>query len=342
MLSNLLRPFILARLLSGAAVASLAIVALFVTWQVLRRFELNQTSEAQLQLERRAELSATVMQTALGISVFNLALTALTADHLSEAIRGAMCAYGVFSANAHGFLPLWTSLAAATACVLWLALHRLDLALPEPRLTRRKFVALLAVAPLLLIDLWATLAWAFDLDLGVVATCCSATIDRAGVQTFGADPSAGRATLYYAAVAILTLTIASLALLRRRPSRPLAWISALLSAASAGVSLPAIIGYVAPHVYENPRHLCPFCLLHADAWGIGWPLFGALFAGAASGLSLAVLESQRRASGDGAAVSALEARVARLSLWSFAIVLTLFIVPVVRYAIISGGASLFG
>jgi len=342
MLTNLLIPFLLARLLSGISVSALVVVALFVAVRVLRRFRLGETSEGQLLLERRAELVATLVQAALGMAIFNLALTVLAADHLSQAIRGAMCAYGVFSSNDLGFLPLGTSALAALACVLWLTLHRLDLALPDPRLTRRKFIALFIVGPLVLLDLWATLAWACDLDLGVVATCCSASIDQAGTQTFGAAPMGGRVTLYYAALATLALAVLALFALYRRPGRVRAWTAAALAALSVALCLPAIVGYVAPHMYENPRHLCPFCLLHADALGIGWPLFGALFLAGSLGLSLVVLESQRRRAADDAIVSALEARVAKVAMLGFVITFVLCVFPVARYAWISGGAPLFG
>ncbi|NOY90833.1 MAG: hypothetical protein GXP55_06435 [Deltaproteobacteria bacterium] len=342
MLTNLLRPWILARLLSGISVGALTLMALFVAWRVLREFRPQETSEGQLLLERRAELVATVVQAALGLSVFNLALTVLAADHLSGAIRGAMCAYGVFSANDLGFLPLGTSALASLGCVLWLVLHRLDLALPDPRLTRRKFMALFIVGPLILLDLWATLSWAFDLDLGVVATCCSTSIDRAGVQTLGAAPMGGRVTLYYLALATLALSVLALVALARRAGRPRALLAAALSALSVALSLPAIVAYVAPHVYENPRHLCPFCLLHADAWGIGWPLFASLFLGGSLGLGLVVLESQRRLVSDDELLATHEARIARLAALAFVITFLLCVFPVAHYAWISGGASLFG
>jgi len=47
------------------------------------------------------------------------------------------------------------------------------------------------------------------------------------------------------------------------------------------------VGVVAPYALATPGHLCPFCLLHAQGGWLGWPLFGALFAGTVTGLAWA-------------------------------------------------------
>ena len=69
MLTNLLRPWILARLLSGAAVLALVIYGAVVAWRVLKHWRVGKSSEGQLALERRAELVATIVQVALSIAV---------------------------------------------------------------------------------------------------------------------------------------------------------------------------------------------------------------------------------------------------------------------------------
>src|SRR6185437_13206304 len=73
----------------------------------------------------------------------------------------------------------------------------------------------------------------------------------------------------------LAVILALLASRRPRPS---------LVVASAGASLLALpfalaasVLEVAPHAFELPQHVCPFCLLRPSAWGLGYPLFGAIF-----------------------------------------------------------------
>lgn len=341
MLTNLLRPWILARLLSGAAVLALVVYGAVIAARVLRHWRVGKSSEGQLALERRAELVATIVQVALSIAIVDLALTVLTADRLTDSISGAMCAYGVLDASPWGFVALTLSGLAAGACALWVVLHRLDLELKAPVLTKRKFVGLFVLAPLLAADLFATLRWALDLDMQVVASCCSIGLDGAlgSSGAAGGGPHTLAAGLGFAFTVLAALTAAWA---WRRPSRAAAYAAAISSALGLAAAFPAVLWFVAPHAYETPHHLCPFCLLHADVYGIGWPLFGALFGAAVSGLALGLVELQRGASGDGAVVSALERRLGGAAAigWVAAILLAAF--PVVRFAVISGGASLFG
>ncbi len=340
MLTNLLRPWILARLLSGTAALALALLGLIVAWRVLRFWRVGATSEGQLALERRAELVAALMQVALGVALSNVALTVLSADRLTHSIRGAMCAWGVFDASPWGFWALATSGAAAAACALWVILHRLDLRLAKPTLTRRKFMALFVVVPLIALDLGVTALWVVDLDMQVVASCCSVGLDDA----LGSDPSGSggpRALAAWVALGAAGVAATSALLTWRRPGRVIAGITALSSAAAGVLALPAILGYVAPHAYESPHHLCPFCLLHADVWGIGWPLFAFLFAAAITGVAIGVVESQRKASGEPDPLDALERQLGGWSAACWILTISLAAAPVVRYAALTGGASLF-
>jgi hypothetical protein len=339
-ITNLLRPFLLARLVSGAAVAILCAYALVIAWRVLARWRVGATSEGQLALERRAELVAAVVQGALAIAIVDLALTVLAADRLAPSIRGAMCAWGVLVANEWGFVALGASVVTAIACALWVVLHRLDLRLAKPVLTRRKFVSLFAIAPIVMIDLAVTVAWALELDMQVIASCCSVGLDEAlGTRT--ADGGPRDAALYFGLATAIGAAISAV-IVWRRPSRSTAIVAALASVVAAVAALPAIVWVVAPHAYETPHHLCPFCLLHADVLGIGWPLFAALLGAAICGSALFVVEAQRRASGEPVAIAAMEQRLARSAAVLWIAALCLAAAPIVRYAVVSGGASLFG
>lgn len=341
MITNLLRPAILARLLSGAAVAILCAFALVVAWRVLSAWRVGATSEGQLALERRAELCAAVVQAALVAAVIDLALTVLAADRLTHSIRGAMCAWGVFDASRYGFAALGVSALVAAACALWVVLHRLDLALERPALTKRKFLALFALAPLVWIDLALTTLFVLDLDMRVVASCCSVGLDDAlgGTARASAGPHELAASLGLGAALV---AIAASLIAWRRAGRGWSLAAALASPLALAAAIPAVLFYVAPHAYETPHHLCPFCLLHADVLGIGWPLFGALFAAAVCGLGVGVVEAQRRASGEPSALAAMERRLSGWAAVLWMVALALGAAPVVRYAWITGGASLFG
>lgn len=340
-LSNLLRPFLLARFSAGLTATTVVLVGLVIGWRVLRYFKIGRTSEGQLALERRAELVATLVEVALAATILGLLLSLVAADRMTSSIRGAMCAWGVLDASPWGFRSLGISVLAALGCTLFIVIHRLDLRLHKPTLTRAKFAALFAVAPLVLADFVAVTAYTLDLDLRVTASCCSTGLDRA-VAMAGADGGGPReiAVLVFVTSTLLAIAIAWLG--RTRPSKRKALTLASVSFIASLSALPSIVWWVAPHVYETPTHLCPFCLFHPDAFGIGWALFPAWFAATALGLSSGLVGALERPSGEPHTVRHMQAQLSWATAMAWTWVLFVSLAPVVRWSFVSGGASLFG
>lgn len=346
MFENLLHPTLLARVLAGLAALGVTLVAAAVGVRVLRassgeHSDADAHSEARIALERRAELAATLVQAAMIFQLLNVVLSVAAADRLSASVVGAMCAYGVLDLGASGFVMLGVSVLSALACALWLALHRYDLALPEATLTRAKFAALVALAPLLLLDLVLTIRFALSLDLSVVASCCASQLDPAVAATLGAHVSLP-AVSFGVAVGAALASIAIALALQHREGPALPRLLAMTTLLAVGASVPAVMGFVAPHVYGSPQHTCPFCLLHADVWGIGWPLFAALFASLALGLVPTLIQGLSRASAERDHARTLQRDAARFGLYAMVAAVLLQVLPVVRYLVVSGGVSVFG
>ncbi|MEZ4247369.1 MAG: hypothetical protein R3B99_03910 [Polyangiales bacterium] len=333
------RPWLLARLATGALAAVLCVLALGVAVRVLRHWRLGATSEGQLALERRAELVATLVQVALLVSLGGLALTVLAADRSAQSIRGAMCAWGVFESTNVGFLPVATSALAAFGCALWLVVHRLDLRLERPVLTRAKFAALHVVTPLVVLDLVTFGVFAAQLDFDVVASCCSVSLDGGAPVRTGAGMGPG-ATLFVAALALSAGAAALLFANARRPSRGLSFASALASVPAAGLALGATLLYVAPHAYELPTIVAPSAFLHAHAGGIGWPPSAVYSPPPCSAEARAWSRRCNRA-GEPTQVDASLGTLGRLGALGWLVVLVTLAFPVASYWLRTG-ASVFG
>ena len=199
----------------------------------------------------------------------------------------------------------------------------------------------LLVAPLLVLDFAAASRFALALDFRVVASCCSTGLEGARAIVLGAG--GGARTTAFALFAGASAGAIVLSLAARRTSGPrIALGAALLGSLAAVSSVPAVLGYVAPHAYETSQHLCPFCLLDAEGGYLGWPLYAALFSGTALTLAvgLAALAMPAVSEKD-AVLTMLRTTLLRMAVaWSIA--LTLAIYPVAHYAWVTGGASLFG
>jgi len=101
-------------------------------------------------------------------------------------------------------------------------------------------------------------------------------------------------------------------------------------------------GVVAPYALATPGHLCPFCLLHAQGGWLGWPLFGAPFAAAVTGLGVGVVELHRPTDQPAGPVRRFQQTLARWSALAWFGVLAFSACPVVRYLVHSGGVPVFG
>jgi hypothetical protein len=337
---QLLEPWVFLRVIAGVVATALLVRASFTALTVIRRFDVMRATEGQLALERRVELAATFVRVGAAAQVVALLLSALAADKLSRGIRGAMCAYGTFNSSPWGFRALGASLVAALAAGTLAQLFAFDARVRGMELVRSLAWATLFVAPLAAIDLALQIVFLLDLDLSVVASCCSVQLDAVASARAGTAAGPRLASVVLAAIAGTTSIALALAC-ARRPRRPLAVLTGALASLALPLGLAAVVLHVAPYAFEAPQHHCPFCLLRPDVAAIGYPLFGAMLLGAiwlfgagASAL-LARAPALREAWGSFASSRFRRGAIA----WVVCTVMC--IIPVARWAIVSNGASLF-
>lgn len=339
-MNNLLEPWVLVRLAAGLVAFALFARAALTAQKVLRHFDLRRKTEGQLALEKRVEFAATFARVAAVVQVASLFLTALTADRLSHGVRGAMCAYGVFSAHEWGFRALAVTGGVALAAGIVTQLYAFDARVRTLDLARPLAIATCVMAPLSALDLFTTGKFLLGLDLSVVASCCSVQLDP--VAASGEGYASGPRVLFTVlAVGGTLLSIAAALLAARSPSRRAVLIAGLLSLATLPAALAASVFEVAPHAFEVPSHVCPFCLLRSDVFAIGYPLYGAIFLATAwaGGAAFSALLARTVAATD--ALRSFAARRLRIGALAWACALALGAFPVIRFAIVGGGASLF-
>jgi len=266
-----------------------------------------------------------------------LVLAVLGADRLSRGVRGAMCAYGVFAANEWGFRSLFATAGVAVVAGVLAELHGFDTRVRGLDLARPLSFALIGMAALSTIDLVLATKFLLGLDLTVVASCCSVQLDP--VVASGAAYAGGpRVPATAAAIAGALASIALAAWAARSPSRRNVLAAGVLSLVTLPAAIAATILEVAPHAFEAPQHVCPFCLLRGEAWAVGYPLFGAIFVATVSAVAAA---ASAALSSDTAALSPFAKSRLRRGAAAWAAALAIAVIPIARYAIVSDGASLF-
>lgn len=337
---TMLEPFILLRIAAGIVATALFAWAARVGLRVLRHRSLATASEGRLALERQAELAGAFARVGAIVQAAMLLMTVVTADRLTGAVRGAMCGYGVVAANGFGWASLATTALTSVAAGVVVQLYAFDRRVRGLELLAPLAVASIAMAPLAALDLVLAFEWLGKLDLSAVASCCSTGLDEA-VRSGTAYVAGPRRLATFGALALVPFAIGAALFASRRPERPRVALASSATLAALPLALGATVLEVAPYVYEVPGHLCPFCLLKADAWFLGYPLFGATFLALVWGVGAGVAALVARGpSADAAFVDFARSRMRREAIaWGAA--LALGVLPVALYTIQSPGASLF-
>jgi hypothetical protein len=341
--ANLLEPWILLRLAAGLVAVVLFTRAAQTSWRILRHFDVGRSTEGQLALERQADLSSTLVRVATVVQVALLALSMLAGDRLSASIRGAMCGYGVFHATPWGFRSLAATAGTAVAAGVVSELYALDARVRSFDLARPLAIATLVLAPIAAVDFGLASAFGLNLDLSVVASCCSVQLDAVAAGVAGPEglgPSMRTIATLGAALAIaLSVVLAILA--TRRPRAGAIVAAGAASLLAFPFAIAASVLEVAPHAFELPQHVCPFCLLRASVLGLGYPLFGASLLAVTCGLGVALGALLSRTEPSRAALVGFARDRLRREAFAWVAVLLLGALPIVRYAVVTGGASLF-
>lgn len=337
---NLLEPWVLVNVLLGVVSASMFARAAWTGLRVVRHFDVSRAHEGQLALERHLELASTYVQIASFLQVVRLALLVLAADRLSHGIRGAMCGYGVFDASPSGFRALGGSLAVAVFAGVLSQLFAFDRSVRAHDLAKTLAIATIVLLPVAIADLFFVTTFVGSLDLTVVASCCSVSLDSAaaGTTVYGSGPRVP-ATIG----AVVSLVVATLVAFAAtwRPSRPRIVLAGAAAFCALPFALAASVLEVAPFAFETPRHVCPFCLLKPEVFGLGYFLFGSLFAAAVWSFGATVSALVARSTAAEEALGPFARTRLRRAAVGFSIALGVGSFPVLRYLAMSHGASLF-
>jgi len=289
----ILNPWIIAMHLNMLCMTGLYLYALLISFQIVKGWDIRSMDEAQLILERRSFLAATIIQYGLWIQVMSLLLFYMALESVSELIPGAMCATGSLQASSYGFPALFTKVVVTTLCVLWLGIHHVDANLEDYGLTLPKFRYLLFLAPLVVVDLAFQFFYFFDLEPEIISSCCGVVFEIEG-EGLGASvaslPAFPTMMAFYAMVPVL-LTGRIIA------GKGTAWGYYIYSGIGVlffVLSILAIISFISPYVYEVPTLHCPFCLMRKEYGHIGYLLYLLLFGALLLSLLPALLELMKR------------------------------------------------
>jgi hypothetical protein len=291
----LLNSWSITLLVTSAASLFLAGGAVRTAIRILRFWDADADTARQIQLENETWLSALLMEYGMVLQLVALLLLVLAADSYSEILIGAMCATGAFLANGYGIPLLLVKISGIFLYGFWIVLHRLDVSSEYLPLTRIKYLYLLILSPLLLLDMILLILYLVQLKPDIITSCCGVVFGSAagdGTNLIGPMPVGWVMSVFYCLAGLLFgLGFVLLKKIEKEPfpgERIISILFSLLWMIFFSLSLLVITAVISSYIYGMPFHRCPFDILKMEYDSVGYLIYSTLFAATFFGMSAGV------------------------------------------------------
>ncbi len=323
----IINPAIIALLGGAMLTVGFAVYACMLGLRIVRFWDLTSGSPQQIELERRTYLISTIMTCLLSFEIFSLFLFIYTADHIHPMFVGAMCAAGSLNVNGFGYPTLIAKVAMVLCCGVWLMVNQADNRAEDYPLIRFKYKFLFWITALLAVGALFQIGYFKGLKAQVITSCCGTLFSTEASNIAGniAALPVGITRIVFFLSAALHMRAAVHLLATGRGGRILGWFSALFFLAA----LVAVISFISVYYYELPTHHCPFDILQGHYHFVGYPLYASMFACAATGIAVGVMDRFSTIPSLAAFMPALLRRYTWISLVSGLIFLALAAYPMV-------------
>jgi hypothetical protein len=321
-------PAIIALYLSSLLTGLMIIYAAGYGVRILRNWDISSGSDLQLILERRTYLISTILTYFFAFELISFFLFIYTADHLHTLFVGAMCAAGTLKVNVYGYPTLIFKMANFMEAGLWLIMNHADNQADDYPLTKRKYLFLLILTPMVLVEVFLQAKYFLLLRPDIITSCCG-TLFSSTNNTLAGDlaalPPVPTEVAFYV---ILTADVAAALYFYLKNKG--GYLLGVLSYAQFIVSIAAILSFISPYLYELPTHHCPFCILQKEYGYIGYLLYGALFGGVVTGMGVGMLNPFQNIQSLSKTLPSFQKKLALVS-----VILTIAFMAIVTYRILS-------
>jgi len=335
----MLDPWILGLIIGHSALLLVFSLGFINAWQIFSGWDYNSSAQKQVLLEKKTYLVSTVMNFALFTQILMLFLFGMAADELANVLPGAMCAVGTLSSNSYGFALLNLKIVSFFVYFIWLVVNYLDNQVETYPLVRKKYLGLMLLYPLAVVETVLLFAFAFDLDPSVITSCCGSVYNE-GAEGLGASlagASAGFILPIFFSIVIL-LVLNRFVFNRRDAGKN--WLGNLLEFPLWIVffitAIVVIISFISTYVYEMLSHSCPFCFMGAEYHYYGVALYLCLFVATATGMTGGLLETIQRPETLAQKARAFQKKMNTVSLWGMLAFVVIGFLPFATYFIKTG------
>ena len=290
---------------------TLVLMSAFRAVHVYRNWDPNSSGEFQRNLQRQKKLVTKCLFYLFGFQLISLFLFIYTASDICLSLTGAMCAAGSLSANSYGFSVLGLKMLNFFLAGLWLILNHVDNSPPARPLIREKYVFLLVLVPLLVIETVLQGLYFAGLHPGMVTSCCGMLYSQSPQKIAFGTMAVSARPMMIVFYSCLLLTLASgFVVLRWRKGM---YCFAVMNGISFIVSMASIFSFISVYFYQFPTLHCPFCIFQKQYGYAGYVLYALLFLGSLTGIGVGILQPFRKKASLHQAIPAMQRILAAAS-----------------------------
>ncbi len=283
----LLMSEVLAILLLDLLFLGFGVVAFVLSAKIYKKWDIDASSQAQYTLEKQSYLANTIIKFIFSIKLPLLLFFIFTLDKISSVIKGAMCAAGVVDATDYGVYLLSLKILNIYLFAIWLKMNELDLKSEILPYTKRKSLLFMVIFALLVLEIALEFMTFNAIDIDKIVSCCgniySSSASSIISAAFSIDPSYLYAS-FYALFALLWIFYFT-------KSRE---FFATVNLLFIPISLVAIITNFSPYIYELPTHHCPFCIMQAEYYYVGYAIYTLGFLGTLYGVMVPIFSDYEK------------------------------------------------
>ncbi|MEW6108939.1 MAG: hypothetical protein AB1632_07230 [Nitrospirota bacterium] len=325
----ILHPGILA-LIAGSGITLLILTAAaFLGFRILKKWDIKDSSEEQLALERKTYLVSTLVQYGLLFEIVSIFLFIYTADDIHKLLVGAMCATGSLNANPYGFPALYAKIASIFISSSWIAINYLDNRAEDYPLTRKKYKLLLLIMPVVLVEYILQIRYFLLIDPNVITSCCGVLFSEGGSgigSSLASIPVRPMEIIFFTLFLIMAASGISAIKYGKKPfTLALSFVSGIFLI----VSIASIISFISLYFYQIPTHHCPFDVLQPEYYYAGYVLYAALFTGSFFGMMTGIIEPFRKIASLSGIISGIQKKWALTAIVSIVIFVIITLIPMI-------------
>jgi hypothetical protein len=271
-------PEILSILILDLVFLGFATVAFILSLKIFFKWDINNTSKSQYNLEKQSYLGATIIKYIFAIKLPLFLFFIFTLDKVSAVLTGAMCAAGVVDATPYGAPIFILKIVNIYIFGFWLLLHFIDTKDEKLSLTKVKFGFFLVAYFILLTEIILELVMFNSIEIDKMVSCCGTLYSNSGtsyISSIFLIENSTLLTLFYGNFLLILLFY----FLRKK------YLFTLVNLSFIIISLIALIVFFGTYIYELPTHHCPFCFLQKDYGYVGYLIYTTLFIGTFNGIA---------------------------------------------------------